>query len=131
MFSKFIPKTKSFKVRPMKTKVFNGKKVKILAIPPLLSPCSIKNNTEMKKRDVKKDSKLIKTKSYVQASSTNINNILKIKENFLNLLQKKIKEVNRVIYGQKKIKLKINIVTNFIQLVSLQLVDQFSQTKLC
>ena len=115
----------------MKTKVFNRKKVKILAILPLLSPCPIKDNKEMKKRDVKKDSKPIKTKSYAQASSTNINNILKIKENFLNLSQKKIKEVKRVIYGQKKIKLKINIVTNFIQLVSLQLVDQFSQTKLC
>ena len=131
MFSKFILKTKPFKAEPMKTKVFNRKKVKILAIPPLLSPCPIKDNKEMKKNDVKKDSKPIKTKLYAQASSTNINNILKIKENFLNLSQKKIKEVNRVIYSQKKIKLKINIVANFIQLVSLQLVDQFSQTKLC
>jgi len=96
----------------MKTKIFNEKKVKILAILPPLPPCPIKDYKRIKKRDIRKDSKPIKTKSYVQALSTNVNNILKIEENFLNLLWKKIKEVNRVIYNQKKIKPKINMTTN-------------------
>jgi len=74
----------------MKTKVFNRKKVKISAISSSLPPYLIKNNKGVKKEDVRKDSKLIKTKSYTQ--------ILKIKENFPNLSRKKIEEINRVVY---------------------------------
>ena len=65
----------------------------------------------MKKEDIRKNFKPIKIKSYIQYSSTNINNIIKIKENFLNLLWKRIKEVYRVIYDQKKVKPKINMMT--------------------
>jgi len=95
----------------MKTKVFNRKKVKIWTIPPPLPPHLIKNNKEVKKKDARKDSKLIKTKLYIQDLFTNVNNILKIKKNFSNLSWNKIEKVNRVIYDQKKIKPKINMIT--------------------
>ena len=111
MSGKFTPETKPFKAEPMKTKIFNRKKVKISAILPPLLPYLIKDNKEMKKEDIRKNFKPIKIKSYIQYSSTNINNIIKIKENFLNLLWKRIKEVYRVIYDQKKVKPKINMMT--------------------
>jgi len=39
----------------MKIKIFNGKKVKISVISPLISPCLIKNNKGMKKKVANKD----------------------------------------------------------------------------
>ena len=49
--------------------------------------------------------------SYVQASLTNIKDIVKIKEIFLNLSTKKIKEIQKVINEQKKKKPRFNIIT--------------------
>jgi len=50
--------------------------------------------------------------SYVQVSSKSINNILKIKKNFPELSNKKIKELNKLIFSKsKKPKPKINMTT--------------------
>ena len=50
--------------------------------------------------------------SYTQVSSINIDNILKIKENFPELSKKKIKEINKSIFGKMdKPKYRINITT--------------------
>lgn len=49
--------------------------------------------------------------TYAQASSMNINNILKIKNNFPNLLNRKVKEINRTITNSNKTKLRINMTT--------------------
>ena len=63
--SKFTPKNKPFNTEPMKTKIFNKKKVKISAISSPLLPHLIKDNKEMKKGDIRKNSKPIKIKSYI------------------------------------------------------------------
>ena len=49
--------------------------------------------------------------TYTQASFININNILKIKNNFPNLLNRKVKEINRTITNLNKTKSRINITT--------------------
>ena len=49
-------------------------------------------------------------KSYVQASLPNINKVLKIKENFPNLLVKKIKNIQKIINKLRKEKPYINII---------------------
>jgi len=48
---------------------------------------------------------------YIQVSKNNIKDIVKIKENFLNLSAKKIKKVYKVLNNQKKNNPKINIIT--------------------
>ena len=48
---------------------------------------------------------------YTQSSKNNINNIVKIKENFPKLSNKKVKEVYKVINNSKKKKPKLNIIT--------------------
>ena len=59
-------------------------------------------------RKVAKTSKL----SYAQISSKNIDNILKIKENFLELSNKKIKKLNKLIFNKlDKPKSKVNMIT--------------------
>jgi len=55
--------------------------------------------------NVKLNSKL----SYTQASSSNISKILKIKNNFPNLLTKKIENVHKMINDSSKMKPRINI----------------------
>jgi len=50
--------------------------------------------------------------SYAQVSSKNIGNILKIKKNFSELLNKKIEKINKTIFGKAdKPRSKINIMT--------------------
>ena len=50
--------------------------------------------------------------SYMQVLSKSVNNILKIKENFLELFNKKIKELNKSIFNKfEKLKPKINMMT--------------------
>jgi len=49
--------------------------------------------------------------SYTQASKSNINNIIKIKENFLNISTKKVKEIYKVLNELKIDKPKFNMTT--------------------
>ena len=52
---------------------------------------------------------------YAQVSSKNISNILKIKKNFPKLLNKKIKEINKTIFGKAdKPRLRINIMIKYL-----------------
>jgi len=51
------------------------------------------------------------SQSYTQTFKKNIKNIVKIKENFLNLLAQKVKEVHKVLNNLKKNKSKLNITT--------------------
>jgi len=48
---------------------------------------------------------------YAQVPKSNIKNIIKIKENFLNLSAKKIEEVHKVLNKLKKEKPRLNITT--------------------
>jgi len=48
---------------------------------------------------------------YAQVSKSNIKNIIKIKENFLNLLAKKVEEVYKVFNKPKKKKPRLNMIT--------------------
>ena len=48
---------------------------------------------------------------YVQASFSNVKEILKIKESFSNILSKKIKEIYKTINNPGKIKPRINMIT--------------------
>ena len=86
--------------------------------PPQLSPRPSKEVLEKSKfhgRNApgkeKKTTEIAKL-SYVQVSSKSVNNILKIKENFPELSNKKIKELNRLIFNKsEKPKPKINMMT--------------------
>jgi len=49
--------------------------------------------------------------SYIQALKININNIIKIKENFLKLLAQKVKEIHKVLNNSKKDKPRLNMTT--------------------
>ena len=49
--------------------------------------------------------------SYTQVFKDNVNNIIKIKDNFLNLSNKKVKKVYRILNNFKKKRLKLNIMT--------------------
>ena len=83
-------------------------------LPPILS-CPNKKTIEKQKKQGKKVGRLINTSSfiklklYTQALAANINNVLKIKENFLSLSPKNVKKVYKIINNQEKIR--INITT--------------------
>ena len=51
------------------------------------------------------------SQSYVQASKTNINDIIKIEKNFLNISTKKVKEIYKVLNELKIDKPKFNMTT--------------------
>ena len=50
-------------------------------------------------------------KLYAQATSSNILDILKLKNNFPNLLAKKIKEIQRIINNKNKMRPQLNMIT--------------------
>ena len=86
------------------------KKVKISKISPSISlklSKKVLEKCKFYKKRVKqaKVSKVLKKCSYTQASKSTINNIIKIKENFLNFLAKKIEEVYKVFNKPKKDKI--------------------------
>jgi len=86
--------------------------------PPKLSPRISKKvleKSKFHKKNISGKSKKaeVTTKScYIQISSNNINNILKIKEKFPELSNKKIEELNKSIFNNSGIpRLRINIIT--------------------
>jgi len=70
-----------------------------------------KFNFFKKKEKGKSKESLKKELSYTQVSKNNINEIVKIKENFPNLSTKKIEEMQKVINELKKDKLRFNMTT--------------------
>jgi len=94
-----------------------GKCAKISRIPsPVLSKLSkevLSKSKIFNKKDKKpvKNSNTKKGQLYVQASLSNIKEILKIKENFLSLSTKKIEEIYKIINKPRKNKPKFNMTT--------------------
>jgi len=89
-------------------------KLPLFQLPPRLLKKVLEKSKFYRKNIPSKDKKAMEMTqlSYVQVSSKSINNILKIKENFPELLNKKIKELNKSILSKsKKPKPKINITT--------------------
>jgi len=78
-----------------------------LSVPPRLSKEEL-NKSKFYKKNL---GKIASQQSYTQASSANIKKILKIKEYFSQLLDKKVKEVYKTIINSSKPKLYINITT--------------------
>jgi len=76
------------------------------------------------------NSKPTKPKSYIQVLAPSINNIIKIKENFSNLLSRKIEEIYKVINEQKKTKPKINMTKDLLHKQVIVLMDSKNSTKI-
>ena len=91
----------------LSSKLVNFSKLPLLQL--LLRPSKFhRNNTPSKVRKIVETSKL----SYTQILSKNIGTILKIKENFLELSNKKIKQINKSIFNiSDKLKPRINMTT--------------------
>ena len=96
-----------------------AKLVKFLKLSPLQLPLRSSKEVFEKSKfygkntlDKGKKAKVITKPSYMQIFSKNINNILKIKKNFLKLLNKKIEELSKSIFNNSGIsRPRINITT--------------------
>ena len=100
----------------MLTKLWNKTyriEISILFLPILVkTPKEVNEISKFfKKNSQLTEKKIENKKSYIQASflSSNIKEILKIKENFPNLQAKKIKNIQKVINNSGKPKLRINM----------------------
>jgi len=95
----------------------SGKKADISRVPPSIPLRPSKKVLVMLKYYKDKGKNLVKQVntqngwSYVQVSLANVKDIVKIKEIFMNLSTKKIKEGQKMINEQKKKKLRFNITT--------------------
>ena len=93
------------------------KQVEVVKIPPLIPPRPSKETLEKSKFYKKIYIKLkenANTKDrhlYAQALTSKINEILKLKEKFSNLSNKKIESIYNTINNSRKIKLRINLTT--------------------
>jgi len=98
-------------------KIFGGKKVKISIIPPLIPPQPNKKTLSKlsnRRKNTNKDNKKTGSSNlilYVNVAGTNIKDILKLKNNFPNLLVKKIEKIYKIVKDQNKHRLRINIMT--------------------
>jgi len=79
--------------------------------PSLVLPKPSKEKLTKSKFYKKKKGKSTSQQSYVQASSANIKEILKIKEYFSKLLDKKVEKVHKTIINASNSKLQINTTT--------------------
>jgi len=92
-----------------------GKVAEIVKLPPPI-PMYLSKEALEKFKFFSKDNKYRKTvntnirKSYVQATSSNVSDILKLKENFSSLPAKKIEEIHRIINNMDKVKSCLNII---------------------
>ena len=98
------------------SKDLKGKEVEIAKLPPPISIC-LPGEVLEKSKFFNKDNKSKKTtnsnvrKLYAQATSSNILDILKLKNNFPKLLAKKIKGIYRIINNKDKVKPWLNMTT--------------------
>lgn len=114
IFFKFTPKIKVNK--PVKwVEQLKDKQVKIVKLPPPILARLLKKILEkskfFKKSNTTKKNTKPKKQSYAQALAPNVSEILKLKENFLNLSAKKIKNIYRTINDSGKVRSKINMTT--------------------
>jgi len=112
-----MPKINQSKCDQTKTKIFSRKKIEIFIIPPPISSYlnkEILSKSSNRKKINNKDGKktgLSNLISYINVICANIKEILKLKNNFFNLLVKKIKKIYKIVKNQNKSRLKINITT--------------------
>jgi len=91
------------------SKDLKGKEVEITKIPSSI-PVYLPKKVLEKSKFFSKDNKSKKTvntnvrKSYAQATSSNISDILKLKKNVPNILAKKIKKIYKIINNKNKVK---------------------------
>ena len=92
-----------------------GKVAEIVKLPPPI-PMHLSKEALEKSKFFSKDNKSRKTvntnvrKSYVQATSSNVSDILQLKKNFSSLPAKKIEEIHRIINNMDKVKSCLNII---------------------
>jgi len=115
--SRFISKINQSKHGQTKTKIFSGKKIEIFVIPSLISPHPNKKTLDKssnRKKNTNKNGKKTGSSNlilYISVIYANIKEILKLKNNFLNLLAKKIKKIYKMVKDQNKPRLRINMTT--------------------
>ena len=98
------------------SKDLKSKEVEIVKLPLPISVCLPKKVLERSKFFSKSNKSKKMTNSnvrklYAQATSSNILDILKLKNNFPNLLAKKIKEIQRIINNKNKMRPQLNMTT--------------------
>lgn len=115
MLSKFTPKSN---INKLVKKAESSKDKQAEVIKLLLSILTrpskkvLQKSKFFEKDNIAKGSAKPKNKqSYTQALAPKVNDILKLKENFLNLLAKKIENIYRIINDFKQIKPRINMTT--------------------
>ena len=99
---------------PSSTKLANFSKLPLFQLSPRPSKKVLKKSKFHGKNTPSKNQKAVESGRplYAQVSSKNISNILKIKENFPKLLNKKIEEINKTIFSNAdKPRPRINIMT--------------------
>jgi len=121
--SKFTPKinvktnSKAYESNKKDNWFNKGKHVEVVKVHSPILPRPSKETLEKLKFHKKKNIKSRDTTnsndrwSYTQASTPKVNEILKLKENFSNLSNKKIKSIHNTINDSGKIKPRINITT--------------------
>jgi len=96
--------------------ILKSKVAEIIKLPSPISPCPPKKVLEKYKFFDKRNNTMTKAKtniqqSYAQVANPKVSNILKLKENYLNLLANKIKNIHRIIKNTDKTKPCIIITT--------------------
>ena len=111
----FKLKTQKIKTKNIKESSNFGKQANVSRVPLPISPKLSKKVLEkLKIYKGKTNLSFISTQSgqsYTQASKSNINDIIKIKENFLNISTKKFKKIHKVLNELKLNKPKFNMTT--------------------
>ena len=82
-----------------------------VGFPPLVPSRLTKEEMNKSNFYRKNKEKNISNYSYTQVFSSNVKKILKIKESFLQLLNKKVEEIHKTINNSSKLKLCISIIT--------------------
>ena len=117
IISKFTLKTTSNKPNKRGELNIKYKQAEVIKIPSPILPRPFKETLEKSKIFHKKDIKpngnanFKERKLYAQTTSPNIKEILKINENFPNLLAKKIENIHNTINNFGKVKPRINMTT--------------------
>ena len=104
--------------KPVKrVQLSKDKQAEVIKLSPLIltrPPKKVLEKSKFfnKKDNIVKESAKPKNKQlYTQVSITKVNNILKLKENFFNILAKKIENIHRMINDLGKVKPRINMTT--------------------
>ena len=108
VLSKFTLKSPKINLGPT-LDILKSKVAEIIKLPSLIPACPPKKVLEKYKFFDKRNNTVTKAKkniqqSYAQVANPKVSNILKLKENYLNLLANKIKNIHRIINNTDKTK---------------------------